>query len=181
LAGRRAVVLGAGPIGNLVAQVARSAGATVMITDLSAYRLEIAQACGLPATSNAGEETLAQAATRFFGPDGFDVAFECVGVEPTITAAIANIQKGGTLIVVGVFGEKPRVDMGLVQDRELNIHGTLMYQAQDYRRGVELIASGAVVTAPLISKHFAFDEYLEAYRFIDRQGDKIMKVFIDVA
>jgi L-iditol 2-dehydrogenase len=71
--------------------------------------------------------------------------------------------------------------MGLVQDRELNIHGTLMYKAEDYRRAVELIASGRVITEPLMSQHFPFDAYLEAYRFIDRQGDRTMKVFIDVA
>jgi 2-desacetyl-2-hydroxyethyl bacteriochlorophyllide A dehydrogenase len=181
LAGRRVAVLGAGPIGNLVAQVARCEEAQVLITDLSAFRLEIAQKCELAATSNAREETLAQASERIFGQDGFDVAFECVGVEPTITAAVATIQKGGTLVIVGVFGEKPRVDMGLVQDRELNIHGTLMYKSQDYQRAVELIASGGIITEPLMSKHFSMDDYIEAYRFIDQQGDKTMKVFIDVA
>jgi len=178
---RRVAVLGAGPIGNLVAQVARSAGAKVLITDLSAYRLEIARECGLAGTSNAKEETLAEAAQRVFGPDGFDVALECVGVEATISAAVANIQKGGTLVVVGVFAEKPRIDMGLVQDRELNIHGTLMYKAEDYARAVELIASGNVITEPLMSKHFPFEQYLEAYRFIDAQGDRTMKVFVDLA
>jgi L-iditol 2-dehydrogenase len=181
LAGRHVAVLGAGPIGNLVAQVARSEGAKVLITDLSAYRLEVAQQCGLAGTSNASEESLAQASERVFGRDGFNVAFECVGVEPTITAAVSTIQKGGTLVIVGVFGEKPRIDMGLVQDRELNIHGTLMYKAEDYRRAVELIATGGVITEPLMSRHFPFDAYLEAYRFIDQQGDRAMKVFIDVA
>jgi len=181
LAGRRVAVLGAGPIGNLVAQVARCEGAQVLITDLSAYRLEVAQKCGLTGTSNAKAETLAEADERIFGKEGFDVVFECVGVEPTITEAVETIQKGGTLIVVGVFGEKPRIDMGLVQDRELNIRGTLMYRAPDYKRAVELIASGGVVTEPLMSKHFPFASYLEAYRFIDQQGDKTMKVFIDVA
>jgi L-iditol 2-dehydrogenase len=180
LAGRRVAVLGAGPIGNLAAQVARCEGAKVLITDLSAYRLEIAQECGLRATSNAREETLGQASERVFGKDGFDVAFECVGVEPTITAAVATIQKGGTLVIVGVFGEKPRVDMGLVQDRELNMHGTLMYKSRDYQRAVELIASGGIISEPLMSKHFTMDDYIEAYRFIDQQGDKTMKVFIDV-
>ena len=153
----------------------------VLITDLSAYRLEVAQKCGLTGTSNAKEETLAQASERIFGKEGFDVVFECVGVEPTITAAVETIGKGGTLIMVGVFGEKPRIDMGLVQDRELNIRGTLMYQRQDYERVVKLIASGGIVTEPLMSKHFPFDAYLDAYRFIDQQGDKTMKVFIDVA
>lgn len=180
LAGRRVVVLGAGPIGNLVAQVARSAGAKVLITDLSDYRLEVAKRCGVETISNAKEEALAQASARVFDQEGFDVAFECVGVEATITAAVAIIQKGSTLVIVGVFGEKPRVDLGLVQDRELNLLGTLMYRKQDYRRAVELIASGDIITAPLLSKHFSMDNYIEAYRFIDAQGDKTMKVFIAV-
>lgn len=177
---RKVVVLGAGPIGNLVAQVAQAEGAEVLITDLSDYRLCIAQDCGLEATSNAGKEGLAEAVAHIFGPTGFDVAFECVGVEETITAAIENIRKGGTIIVVGVFGEKPRLDLGLVQDRELNLHGTLMYQRPDYERAVELIGSGQVVTNPLFSKHFPIDEYLAAYEFIEAQGDKTMKVFIDL-
>jgi 2-desacetyl-2-hydroxyethyl bacteriochlorophyllide A dehydrogenase len=180
IAGRRAAVLGAGPIGNLVAQVARSEGASVLVTDLSPFRLGVARACGLSATSNAREETLAQASARIFGREGFDVVFECVGAESTITAAVESIQKGGTLVVVGVFGAKPCVDMGLVQDRELNIHGTLMYKAEDYRRAVDLIASGGIVTGPLVSKHFPFERYQDAYRFIDENGDRSMKVFIDV-
>jgi L-iditol 2-dehydrogenase len=68
-----------------------------------------------------------------------------------------------------------------VQDRELNIHGTLMYQRRDYQRAVELIASGAVATEPLVSRHFSLDDYSQAYRFIDTQGAKAMKVLIDVA
>ena len=97
-----------------------------------------------------------------------------------MTATIENIEKGGTIVVVGVFGEKPRLDLGLVQDRELNIHGTLMYQRPDYDRAVELIDSGQVITNPLFSKHYTIEEYLEAYHFIDAQGDKTMKVIIDV-
>jgi L-iditol 2-dehydrogenase len=181
ISGQRVAVMGAGPIGNLVAQVARSAGAQVLITDLSEYRLEVARQCGLAHTSNAREETLRQAASRVFGADGFNVALECVGVEATMTAVISTIEKGGVIVVVGVFGEKPHVDLGLVQDRELNLHGTLMYQRPDYLRAVELIASGAVKTEPLMSTHFKFDDYLQAYHFIDQQGDKTMKVFIDVS
>ena len=180
LSGRSVAVLGAGTIGNLVAQMARSAGARVLITDLSDHRLEVAKRCGVEAISNAKEEALAQASARVFGQEGFDVAFECVGVEATMTAAVAVIQKGGTLVIVGVFREKPRLDLGLVQDRELNLRGTLMYQRHDYERAVELIASGNITTSPLLSKHFSMDNYVEAYRFIDAQGDKSMKVFIDV-
>ena len=179
--GHNVAVLGAGPIGNLVAQVAKAAGAKVLITDLSDYRLKIAQECGLEFVSNPEKETFQDAVARAFGKAGFDIVFECVGVEATITEAIENIQKGGTIIVVGVFGEKPRVDLGLVQDRELNIHGTLMYQRSDYEKAVALLASGRVISEPLFSKHFPLEKYLDAYEFIESQRDQTMKVFIDLA
>jgi 2-desacetyl-2-hydroxyethyl bacteriochlorophyllide A dehydrogenase len=181
VAGRNVVVLGAGPIGNLVAQVAQAAGAQVLVTDMSDYRLEVARQCGLEHTSNAGRETLETAAQRAFGPAGFGLALECVGVEATMTAAIDNIQRGGLIVVVGVFGEKPRVDLALVQDRELHLKGTLMYQRRDYERAIGLISDGRIITAPLVSIHFPLDRYLDAYHFIEEHGDKSMKVLIDVA
>ncbi|NLE44549.1 MAG: alcohol dehydrogenase catalytic domain-containing protein [Chloroflexi bacterium] len=181
VAGHNVSVLGAGTIGNLVAQVAQAEGATVLSVDLSDFRLDVAQRCGIRNTSSGRTESLAEASARVFGEVGFDVAWECVGVEPTITAIVDCIAKGGAIVVVGVFAEKPRVDLGLVQDRELNIHGTLMYQRADYERAIELIAEGGVTLEPLMSEHFAFDDYADAYRFIDEQGASAMKVFIDVA
>jgi 2-desacetyl-2-hydroxyethyl bacteriochlorophyllide A dehydrogenase len=180
IVGRNVAVLGAGPIGNLLAQVARAEGARTLVTDVSDYRLDVARRCGLAATSNANTETLAEAAARVFGSEGYDVAFECAGVEATINAAIGTIQKGGTIVLVGVYGERPTLDIGLVQDRELNLVGTLMYKYEDFTRAVELMAAGRVITAPLDSRHFAFDDYPSAYRFIDGAGDQSMKVFIDL-
>jgi L-iditol 2-dehydrogenase len=181
VSGKNVVVLGGGPIGNLVTQVARAGGATVLVTDLSDFRLGVARQCGLVHTSNPRQEKLAEAVARVFGEDGFDVALECVGIEPTLSAAIETIGKGGTIVVVGVFGEKPRVAMGLVQDRELTLTGTLMYRYQDYERAVELMSSGEVVTSPLESAHFAFEDYAYAYQFVDDHREESMKVFVDVS
>ncbi len=181
IAGHNVVVLGAGPIGNLVAQAARCRGARrVLIVDLSDYRLEKARACGLEYTSNATEETLAEASKRVFGDEGFDVAFEAVGVEATMTAAIETIGKGGVIVVVGVFGEQPRLNLALVQDRELSLVGTLMYKHEDYVQAVEWIRSGQVITGPLVTTHFSFEHYADAYRFIDDQRDKALKIMIDL-
>lgn len=180
LGGINVAVLGAGPIGNLVGQVARAEGTKVLITDLSDFRLGIAQKCGFEATSNAQKETIAQGSTRIFGNDGFDVAFECVGIKETINSAIETIQKGGKIVVVGVFGERPRIEMGLIQDRELNLVGTLMYKYEDFIRAVELIGVEDIITDPLDTKHFPFEQYKKAYEFIDKQRDRSMKVFIDL-
>lgn len=178
--GMNIAVLGAGPIGNLVAQVAKAYGANVLITDLSDYRLKVARECGLTNSSNASHESLQQAAKHFFNEKSFKLAFECVGVEATMSSVIEAIGKGGEIVVVGVFGEKPKIDVGLIQDRELKLIGTLMYKRDDYIEAVRLIDKSLVKLEPLFSKHFDFFNYSEAYSLIDSQRDKVMKVFIDV-
>jgi len=178
--GQNVAVLGAGPIGNLVAQMCRARGALVLITDVSEFRLDIARQCGLDNVSNAENETLANASKRVFGNDGFDIAFDCAGVQETVDAAVDVLNKGGTLVVVGVYGDKPRVDLAVVGDRELSIVGTLMYQSTDYEEAVQRIASGDIETGPLETKHFPFAAYAEAYEFIDQEGPRSMKVFIDL-
>ena len=158
----------------------RARGAKVLVTDVSGFRLDKAQECGIEATSNAAEESLAGASKRVFGEDGFEIVFDCAGVQATIDAAVEHVNKGGAIVAVAVYDQKPRVDMAVVGDRELTIIGTLMYQYGDYKEAVQRIASGDIVTAPLDSMHFPFEEYVAAYRFIDDQGPKSMKVFIDL-
>jgi L-iditol 2-dehydrogenase len=179
--GKKVVVLGAGPIGNLVAQVARASGAEqVLITDVSPYKLSKARACGFEAAVNPRQEDLNEAILRVFGPDKADLTLECVGVQETITQAVACARKGSTLVVVGVFGQKPVVDLGLVQDRELNIIGTLMYQKKDYERAIELAAEGSLCLEPLITHRFPFQHYPEAYKTIEAAQGESMKVMIDL-
>jgi L-iditol 2-dehydrogenase len=178
--GRRLLVLGAGPIGNLAAQSARAMGADVIITDINEFRLEIASRCGIRHRVNTGREDLAEAVQRVFGSDGADAILECVGAQETIEQAISVSRKGGAIVVVGVFGQKPVVDVGLIQDKELSVNGTLMYKAQDYRRAIRLLVSGAVNPLPLITQRFPFSQYGAAYEHIERSRDTTMKVLIDV-
>ncbi len=181
VSGKNAVVLGAGTIGNMVAQFVRCRGAkNILITDISDYRLEIAQKCGIENTSNAGKESLADAVKRIFGEEGFQVAFEAAGVETTLSAAIENIEKGGEIVVLGVFGEKPCIDMSVVGEHELSLIGTLMYKHEDYVEAAQMIAEGKIITEPLVTKHFAFERYPDAYKYIDAKGDKTLKVMIDL-
>ena len=177
---RGVVVLGAGPIGNLLGQVIQAEGGKVLVTDISDHRLDVATACGIAGVSNATKEPLREAAARAFGPRGFDLAFDCAGTQDTIAAAVENLEKGGTLVLVAVYGDHPRVNTGLIQDRELTVAGTLMYRHADFVRAVDLIHSGRVHTAPLETAHFPLEQFSEAYRFIDETHDRSMKVFIDV-
>ena len=174
-------MLGAGPIGNFVAQACKCRGAAkVLITDLANYRLNIARQVRIDVVSNASTESLAQAAARAFGEDGFDIAFEAVGAEATLEQAIQSIGKGGTIVAVGVYGRKPAVDMARVGEHELSLIGTMMYRREDYLEAVEWIAHGKIQTHPLDSRHFPFERYADAYSYIDTQGANCVKVFIDL-
>ena len=82
MTGKKAVVLGGGPIGNLVAQTAKALGAeVVLLSELSAYRLDTAKKCGI-ATVNPSEKDLLEAIIEACGEDRADVIFECIGIKP---------------------------------------------------------------------------------------------------
>lgn len=180
--GLNIAVLGAGPIGNLMAQVAKALGAqSVLITDLSDMRLDIAKEVGIDVTVNPARQNFVEEVAKAFGPAKADLTIECVGANSTIDAAIESARKGTDIILVGVFGEKPTVDLGVVQDHELRLIGTLMYQTQDYLKAIDLVSSKKVNLAPLMARHFAFEDYKEAYDYIDREKNKVMKAFIDIS
>lgn len=182
VAGRNVVVSGAGPIGNFVAQACLARGAAkVLVTDISDFRLDVAREVGIEAVCNVTRESVADAAAREFGPDGYDLAVEVAGVEASLAALVAGIGKGGTLLIVGVYGDKPRVDMSVVCEHELTVKGSMMYRHEDWRQAVAWIADGSVRTEPLVSRHFTFEEYPAAYAFIEAEGERSMKVMIDLA
>ncbi len=181
LIGKNVVVSGAGTIGNLVAQFAIARGAAkVLITDISDYRLNIARQCGIQGTLNVNNHSFEEGVNLFFGDEGFQVGFEAAGVQSSLDVLMKFVEKGGEIVILGVYSQNPVVNMFYLGEHELNVFGTMMYRHEDYEAAVEMIASGKIVTAPLLTNSFPFSQYLEAYRFIEEQGDKSMKVMIDL-
>ena len=180
MTGKKAVVLGGGPIGNLVAQTAKALGAeVVLLSELSAYRLDTAKKCGI-ATVNPSEEDLLEAIIEACGEDRAAVIFECIGINPTMKQAIAYARKGSHIVVVGVFGDLATVDMAAVQDHELTLLGSAMYREEDYIKAIELVAAGKIEFEALITHRFGFREFKKGYDTIDLEKDKAMKVMINM-
>ncbi|MFX0013681.1 MAG: zinc-binding dehydrogenase [Promethearchaeota archaeon] len=177
--GSRVIVLGAGPIGNLVAQTSKALGAKeVLITDLSDYRLEIAKTVGIDYPINPQNYSLSEKINELFGPDKADLIVECVGSNLTINEAISNARKGTSIIIVGVFSDNQTIDLASVQNNELQLIGSLMYQKKNYLQAIDLVKKNRIQLKPLMTTHFPFHEYNNAYQYIERKKDKIMKVFI---
>lgn len=182
VAGKCVAVLGAGPIGNLVAQTAKGLGAAkVMITDVSDYRLELASGkCGVDAAVNTKRKNFGEALVETFGPDKADVIYDCAANDVTMGQAIKYARKGSTIILVGVYAGMANVDLAVLNDHELDLNTTMMYRHEDYVKALELVSKGLVKLEPLMSKVFPFRKYLEAYQYIDANRETTMKVLIDV-
>ena len=72
------------------------------------------------------------------------------------------------------------VDLAVLNDHELDLDTTMMYTHKDYVEAIKLVDEGKVRLEPLMSRHFAFKEYLDAYKYIDANREDTMKVIIDV-
>lgn len=181
VAGKDICVLGAGPIGILVAQTAKGMGAgRVMITDISEIRLQKAAECGIDFCVNTKETDFGEALLQHFGPDKADVIYDCAGNDITMGQAIQYARKGSTIILVAVFAGMAKVDLAVLNDHELDLNTSMMYRSEDYEKAIELADSGKVRLKPLISQRFPFQSYLDAYRYIDENRETTMKVLIDV-
>lgn len=181
IVGKNVVVSGAGTIGNLVAQFAVARGAAkVLITDFSEFRLNIASKCGIHAVANLKTESFEQAVARVFGTEGFQVGFEAVGAQNALDALVGHVENGGTVVIIGVYEANPVINMGFVGEHELNVLGSMMYKQEDYQEAIEYIASDKIKTTPLITNYFSGDEFLKAYQLIEQEGDKVLKVMINM-
>jgi L-iditol 2-dehydrogenase len=82
--------------------------------------------------------------------------------------------------VVGVFGDRSTLDMGVVRDRELRLIGTLLYRTPDRSEAVGLVGANEVRLEPLVTDRFPFDRYLDAHHHIEANREKSMKVMIAI-
>lgn len=181
LEGASVAILGCGPIGILLAQSVKALGASkVMVTDVSDYRLKLARECGADYTVNTREKDFGEALVEAFGMDKVDVIYDCAGNDITMGQAILHARKGSKIVLVAVYAGMANVDLAMLNDHELDLDTTMMYRHEDYVDAIRLVEEGKIHLKPLITKHFAFKEYQEAYQYIDDNRETTMKVIMDI-
>lgn len=177
---KNVLVIGAGVIGNLTAQAAKAKGARVMIAGRTSYRLDFARDVGIPLCVNDKDEDLLARVKNEFGEYGADVVFECIGVDSSVNESFYKCRKGGTVVILGIFGEKQLIDVYTLQDKELRVIGSMLYTVPDFEESITLAQTGKVLLKPLITGNFPLTEFAEAYRFIEEKRAPVMKVMIDI-
>jgi (R,R)-butanediol dehydrogenase/meso-butanediol dehydrogenase/diacetyl reductase len=176
-AGDRALVVGGGPIGLLIAAVTAAEGADVLVSEPNAFRRSLAGELGLRTIDPIGDDVGA-AVEEWTGGAGADVAFEVSGSEPGLLAATHALRVRGRLVVVAIHSQPVGVDLFRVFWRELELFGARVYERADFERAVELLATGAVPAARVITAVEPLERTPEAFMALER-GDDVMKVLID--
>ena len=172
----RVLVLGAGPIGLAIVEVARARGAEVFITDIKAERLAVARELGaasLPASDLAAETI------RLTNGEGMPVVIEATGAAPVMEETVDLVAAGGRIVIVGLVKAGTRVRLpGLdITRKEVTLHGSRA-SVDCFPEALRLIAAGAI-RYPRIATRVALAEAPEVFARLAESADAYHKaVFV---
>lgn len=175
--GDRAVVIGGGPIGLLVALAARLNGAEVVVSEVNPFRLEKAEALGLQTVNPKQEDPVAFVEAWTEGT-GADLVFEVSGSPAGAQVMTELVRARGTICVVGIHADPPPVNLHRFFWRELSLVGCRVYESVDFDRAIGLAASGQVDLEALVSGVYALGDAAEGFAQMKR-GGQVLKVLLD--
>ncbi|MHB0869789.1 MAG: zinc-dependent alcohol dehydrogenase [Chloroflexota bacterium] len=175
--GDHVVVLGGGPIGLLVAQVARVATARpVELVEVSDWRLELARKMGFDPIDAKRVDVVEELLRRTEG-DGADVLFDAAGAAATADKLAALTRIHGQVVIVAMPKEHHPVDLAAFALREVDLTGCRVYNYRDYRTAIDLIATGKIDVESMVSHVMPLEQGKEALD-LARRGDASMKVLL---
>jgi L-iditol 2-dehydrogenase len=171
------LVTGPGAIGLTALQVAKAAGAKVVVsgTPDDRARLELAKALGADAVVDAGTGDLAKTVGDLTAGAGVDVAVECAGNDRAVRSALDALRRQGRYLQLGLLGRDMQLSFDTILYKELAVTGSISSRDVSWRRAIELIARGDVRPESLVSAEFPLDGWKEAFRIqAGRTGLKIL-------
>jgi (R,R)-butanediol dehydrogenase/meso-butanediol dehydrogenase/diacetyl reductase len=176
-AGDKVVVVGGGPIGLIIATVARHVGGDVVVVEPDSTRRALAAQLGFTALHPTDFDEPAWL-DQWTGGAGADVVLEVSGSAAGITLAIALAKVRGTIVVVGIHPEPRAVDLQRIFWRELTIAGARVYEKTDFEAAVELVSAGVIPSRALITSVVTLAETQSA--LANLEAGTAMKVLVDV-
>lgn len=169
-------VLGLGPIGQLVARLAKALGAkAVYAAEKSQSRVELARDVA-DEVINVNVANPVDRILELTGGMGPDIVFECAGNVSTTQESIALVRKGGTIVVAGICSDAVEIPFGNIVLRGLTIKGFVGWSADnEYASALNLIKDKKIDVAPLLTCKMPLDEINEAFgKALRGEGGKIL-------
>lgn len=161
-AGEFALVMGGGPIGLLIAMVAKAAGARVMVSEINQFRLDFAKECGFE-TVNPKEEDIVAKVNAATNGAGADVLFEVTASVPAAEIMTELVRTKGRIVAVGIYSQPVPVNLHKFFWRELRLFGARLYEAEDFDAALEVAASGSMPLDKIITGVYDLDDIENAF------------------
>ena len=165
------VVIGAGAIGLLVAQIAKDFGATVIITGLThdRFRLDRAIELGIDYAIDTQVENLETLIHKLSGGMGVDLVYECSGSAPGVRTGMSVLKKMGSLVQIGLTKPTLEIEYSMLTGKQIRLVGTFGHKWESWETALRLIEQGKLNTAALITHRFALHDWEEAFRVAEAQ------------
>ncbi len=176
--GEKVVVIGGGPIGLLVALVAKDAGAEVVVSEVNQFRIDFAKKLGLNAV-NPINKSIEEYVDEWTDGVGVDVVFEASASKPGASVMTKLPRTRGRIVVVGIFGQPVEVELKAFFLRELELVGARVYEKEDYDKAIRLAASGELPLKEIITKIEPMSELQRVMEELSSRDSKAMKVLIN--
>ncbi len=175
--GETAVVLGGGPIGLLVAMVAKHKGANVIISEVNEIRINMAREMGFEVVNPAKTDLVAYVEEKTNGRLA-DVVFEVAGVQPAldIMTEVAGIR--GRIVMVAIYGEPKPINLFKFFWKELELIGARVYEKEDYEESIRLITENNYPFEKIITAIKPLENIQSLFEMIDSTPDG-MKFLVD--
>lgn len=170
------VVLGAGPIGMLIALLAKTKGARVLISEINKFRINLARELEMNVV-NPLEIDLTKYVAEQTGTAGADVVFEVTGLAAGAEMMTKLARTRGRIVVVGVFAESVKVDLLRIVMRELQLRGVRVYEPEDFETAISLVAAGKLPIERLISEIRSLEQVQTTFEEIEK-GANFMKILL---
>lgn len=173
-------IFGAGPIGLLTLQAAKSHGAIeTFVVDVVDYRLDYALKLGANFVINASREDVVKRILKSTEDRGVDVAIEASGSPSALQQVLDLVRPGGRIVLVGYPPTEVPIAIDKILMKELDILGVHRY-SNVFRTAIRLVSSRRVNVKALVTHVFPFERILEAFKVhIDRIGNPI-KIQVEI-
>lgn len=174
----KVVVFGAGPAGLAVMQVARAKGAEVLITDIFAERLELANKMGATRTVNVKEEDLKTAVMDFTGGEGAHVIADAVCSPQSVLDALELLAASGRFVVLGTGADPVPIPQIAFTKKGINVFGTRVNNHR-FPEVIDLFTSGKIDPLTMHTHTFKFKDIAQAFELLRTDKSKVCKIMLE--
>ena len=178
-AGERMLVMGAGPIGSCIMQIAKGRGARVIIADRVPERLARARAAGADATVNMAEESLATRLLDFTDGEGIELIADAICRPETFISAIELAAPAGRIVCLSTAADLCPIPASEITKKELTIYGSRLTN-NGFPPVIAAFEAGELDPSQLVSQRFPLAEIEQALRLVIEEPENTLKVMLDL-